>query len=93
VWHARAQPSTVEPLLAVLRQTFLPNRALAAAAEPDLPALARLAPFVAGKVAAGNRPTAYVCVRGHCELPVTDAEALAGQLRAGAVPNAERTKA
>ena len=83
-WYRRAgaPPSAAEPLLAVLRRTFLPNRALAAAAEADLPALARLAPFVADKVAVDGRPTAYVCVRGRCELPVTDAEALAAQLRA-----------
>jgi uncharacterized protein YyaL (SSP411 family) len=77
-----APPAAAEPLLAVLRRTFVPNRALAAAAEPDLPALARLAPFVADKVALDGRPTAYVCVRGRCELPVTDPEALAAQLAA-----------
>ncbi len=81
---AGAPPSATEPLLAVLRRTFLPNRALAAAAEPDVPALARLAPFVGDKVAVDGRATAYVCVRGRCELPVTDAEALAAQLRAAA---------
>jgi hypothetical protein len=75
-------PRAAEPLLAVLRRTFVPNRALARAAEAALPALARLAPFAADKVAVGGRPTAYVCVRGRCELPVTDPEALAAQLAA-----------
>jgi uncharacterized protein YyaL (SSP411 family) len=68
------------PLAAVLRRTFIPNRALAAAAEDDLPALARLAPFAADKVAVDGRPTAYVCRRGRCELPVTEPDALAAQL-------------
>jgi hypothetical protein len=77
-----ADPRAAEPLLAVLRRTFVPNRALARAAEAALPALARLAPFAADKVAVGGRPTAYVCVRGRCELPVTDPEALAAQLAA-----------
>jgi uncharacterized protein YyaL (SSP411 family) len=87
VTPAGAQPGAAEPLLAVLRRTFLPSRAIAAAAEPDLPALARLAPFVGDKVAQNGRATAYVCVRGRCELPVTDPEALAAQLAAARPPD------
>ena len=68
------------PLTAVLRRAFVPNRALACAAEGDLAALARLAPFAADKVAVDGLPTAYVCRRGRCELPVTDPDALAAQL-------------
>jgi uncharacterized protein YyaL (SSP411 family) len=75
-----AAAALARPLLDVLRRTFVPNRALACAPEDDLPALARLAPFAADKVAVAGRPTAYVCVRGRCELPVTDPEALAAQL-------------
>jgi uncharacterized protein YyaL (SSP411 family) len=74
-----AAAALARPLLDVLRRTFVPNRALACAPEDDLPALARLAPFAADKVAVAGRPTAYVCVRGRCELPVTDPEALAAQ--------------
>jgi len=71
VWPAGAPPP--EPLLAVLRRRFLPARALLGASEgPALEALAALAPAAAGKVASGGRPTAYVCVRGACRLPVTD---------------------
>ena len=32
---------------------------------------------MAGKTAAAGRATAYVCVRGRCELPITEPEALA----------------
>ncbi len=70
-----------EPLLSVLRRTFLPSRALLGAAEGSgLTALARLAPAAADKVAAGGRPTAYVCERGACQLPAADPEALRAQL-------------
>ncbi len=80
VWPA-GESAAVEPLQAVLRRTFLPNAVLAGAAEGDeLAALAKLAPFAAEKVAQSRRATAYVCERGHCELPATDPEAFARQL-------------
>jgi uncharacterized protein len=70
-----------EPLLAVLRRTFLPSRVLLGAAEGEaLATLARLAPLAAGKVAVGGRPTAYVCRLGACGLPVVEPAALAAQL-------------
>ena len=68
-----------EPFLAVLRRTFLPNRALTGGAEPDVPRLGPLAAVAAGKVAAGG-PTAYVCERGACRLPAISPEKLASQL-------------
>ncbi len=55
----------------------MPNRALAAGADATSPRWAQLAPFAADKTALGGRPTAYVCERGRCELPLRDAEALA----------------
>jgi uncharacterized protein YyaL (SSP411 family) len=80
VWPA-GELAGVEPLHAVLRRTFLPNAVLAGAAEGDqLAALAKLAPFAAEKLAQSRRATAYVCERGHCELPATDPEAFARQL-------------
>jgi len=80
VWPA-GESAGVEPLQAVLRRTFLPNAVLAGAAEGDeLAALAKLAPFAAEKLAQSRRATAYVCERGHCELPATDPEAFARQL-------------
>ena len=71
-----------EPFLRVLRETFLPNRALAGAPEGErLARLGRVAPFAAGKIAAGGRTTAYVCDRGFCRLPAIAPEKLAAQLR------------
>jgi uncharacterized protein YyaL (SSP411 family) len=75
-----AEPGAAAQLLAVLRRTFVPNRAIACFSEGEAPALGRLAPFVADKVAVGGRPTAYVCVRGRCELPLVEAEPLAALL-------------
>jgi uncharacterized protein len=80
VWPPSASAADARPLLDVLARTFVPNRALAGAPETDLPALGRLAPFVADKIALGGRPTAYVCVQGRCELPVHDPEALTALL-------------
>ena len=82
VWPEGAPPPA--PWLDVLRRAFLPARALQGASEgPRLSALAAVAPIAAGKVAAGGAPTAYVCERGACRLPVTTPEALAALLRAG----------
>jgi uncharacterized protein YyaL (SSP411 family) len=75
VWPAGASDGakTAAPLLAVLRRTFVPNRAVAAGAEGDgIAALAAVATFVEGKRALRGRATAYVCERGRCELPTTD---------------------
>jgi uncharacterized protein YyaL (SSP411 family) len=69
------------PLLAVLRRTFLPTRALTGAAEgTGIAALARLAPPVSGKVAPDGRPAAYVCWRGACGLAALEPEGLRRQL-------------
>jgi len=69
-----------EPFLAVLRRTFLPNRALAGAPEgAGIARLGRIASFAEGKVAAG-RPTAYVCEKGQCRLPAIAPEKLASQI-------------
>jgi uncharacterized protein YyaL (SSP411 family) len=78
VWPAGQSP---EPLLAVLRRTFLPNRALAGAPEPELAALAKLVPFTGEKVAQHGQPTGYVCERGKCELPTADPATFEAQLR------------
>jgi uncharacterized protein YyaL (SSP411 family) len=81
VWPEEAGASSAAPLLSVLRHTFLPNRALAGAAQGDaLAALATLAPIVEGKRALRGRSTAYVCERGHCQLPTSDPAVLRRQL-------------
>jgi uncharacterized protein YyaL (SSP411 family) len=78
VWPAGGVPPA--PMLDVLRRTFLPSRALCGAEEgAPLDALAAVAPVAAGKRAAGAG-AAYVCERGACQLPATDAEALRAQL-------------
>ena len=75
-------PADAEALLAVLRKTFVPNRALAAAADGEgVAAVAPLATFVDGKLAQSGRVTAYVCERGKCELPTHDPAVFAAQLR------------
>jgi uncharacterized protein len=79
VWPEGEAPPA--EMLAFLRRTFLPNRALSGGEEGARAAsLARVAPVVEGKVAVGGRPTAYVCERGACQAPATDAAALAERL-------------
>ena len=81
VWPRDATPDAARPLLDVVRRTFVPNHALAAASEADAPALGKLIPFIADKTAVDGRVTAYVCVRGRCELPVHEPDALATLLK------------
>lgn len=74
-----------EALRAVLRRTFVPSRALVVGSQSQLAALGAQVPgvpFARDKVAVGGRPTAYVCRRGICDLPVTDPAAFESQLRA-----------
>jgi uncharacterized protein YyaL (SSP411 family) len=86
VWPPGAHPGAgaaaggAAPLLEVLRRTFVPNKALAGAGEPDVEALAKVATFMEQKRASGGQPTAYVCERGRCELPTHDPTVLAAQL-------------
>ncbi|MGB8930200.1 MAG: thioredoxin domain-containing protein, partial [Anaeromyxobacteraceae bacterium] len=78
VWP-EGEPSP-EPFLRVLRETFLPSRALAGAPEgAALEALGGLVLFVREKRAAG-RATAYVCEQGICRLPAIDPEKLRSQI-------------
>jgi uncharacterized protein YyaL (SSP411 family) len=78
VWPDGQPP---HPLLAVLRATFLPNRALAGAPEgPALEALGRVARVAAEKRCVGGKPTAYVCERGSCRLPAIEPEKLREQI-------------
>ena len=71
-----------EPLLAVLRRTFLPASVLVVAVEgPALERLAKVTPLVAGKVAIDGKATAYVCRQGRCDLPIASAPDFEKQLR------------
>ena len=69
------------PLLSVLRRTYLPSRAIAGGPQAAMGTLGQTVPFVRDKVAKDGRATAYVCRRGRCDLPVTDAVLLEAQLR------------
>jgi uncharacterized protein YyaL (SSP411 family) len=79
VWPEGSAPPA--GMMDFLRRTFLPNRALCGGEEgARTAALARVAPIAEGKLAIGGRPTAYVCARGTCEAPATDAAQLAERL-------------
>jgi uncharacterized protein YyaL (SSP411 family) len=58
---------------------FVPNHVLAVAA-PDDRASREAVPLLRDRVAVDGLPTAYVCERFACKLPVTDPAALADQL-------------
>ena len=80
-------------MLAPVRATFLPNRALSAGSEEELAALAELVPLVAGKTRQQGRATAYVCRGQVCDLPTTDPAALAAELaRVGPLEPLERAR-
>lgn len=70
-----------EPLLAVLRRTFLPNRVLLVLPESEASELAASVPLLTGKRVIGEGgATAYVCERGRCERPTGDPATFAEQL-------------
>jgi uncharacterized protein YyaL (SSP411 family) len=80
VWPDGSSRADAQPLLSVLRGTFLPAAVTAIGSEAGVARLGSTAPFARDKVALGSKPTAYVCRQGRCQLPVTEAEALAAQL-------------
>jgi uncharacterized protein len=68
-------------LIRAVWSRYLPNAVLAATA-PGNEEAARLVPLLAGREPLDGKPAAYVCQRFTCKLPVSDPEALAGQLTA-----------
>jgi uncharacterized protein len=72
--------ASAAPFLEALRARFSPNVVRAVVAEDDVAALAKVAPFVEGKVATDGKVTAYVCERGTCQLPTHAPSAFAAQL-------------
>jgi uncharacterized protein YyaL (SSP411 family) len=64
---------------------YLPNKVLAVAAPGDQAAAERV-PLLRDRPLLDGRATAYVCEHFVCQRPVTDPDALAGQLGAGPVP-------
>ncbi|MCP5109529.1 MAG: thioredoxin domain-containing protein, partial [bacterium] len=70
-----------EPLLARLRNKFVPNRVLTVVAQgEELEAHSKVVPLVAHKVARQGEATAYVCEKRVCELPTTDPDTFAKQV-------------
>jgi uncharacterized protein YyaL (SSP411 family) len=80
VWPDGAPAAAVDPLLATLRHAFLPARVVACGSEAHVAAIGKTVGFARDKVAQAGRPTAYVCRRGRCDLPVTDPRAFEAQL-------------
>ena len=73
-------PATSD-LLRTVNGRYLANRVLVGADGPESAAAAAL-PLLEGRGLIDGKPTAYVCENYACQLPVTDAEALATQLGA-----------
>ncbi|HET9671405.1 MAG TPA: thioredoxin domain-containing protein, partial [Actinomycetota bacterium] len=63
----------------VVRERYLPN-AVIAIGRPGDAAAAEAVPLLRDRTPVGGRPTAYVCERFACRMPVTSPEDLAGQL-------------
>jgi hypothetical protein len=63
-------PAT-QRVLTALRQAFIPRRVIACrGATPGAPRSSALDPLFAGKAAAADEPTAYVCEGFACQAPV-----------------------
>ena len=73
-------PATAD-LLRTVNGRYLANRVIVGAND-ESDATGSGLPLLEGRGMVDGRPTAYVCENYACRLPVTDAEALAGQLSA-----------
>ncbi len=71
-----------ENLLAVLRKEFHPDCVTAFVPRDEEQILAELIPLTKGRTSTKGRPTAYVCRRQSCLMPVHDADSLRVQLKA-----------
>jgi uncharacterized protein YyaL (SSP411 family) len=67
-------------LLAAVGRAHVPNRILVAGDQASLARLASRLPIAQDKPARRGQPTAYVCVRGACDLPTSDPALLTRQL-------------
>ena len=68
-------------LLRAVNSRYLANRVVVGAESEDAATGSGL-PLLEGRGMVNGKPTAYVCENYACQLPVTDTEALAGQLSA-----------
>ena len=73
-------PATAD-LLRTVNGRYLANRVIVGADSAES-ATASTLPLLEGRGMLDGKPTAYVCENYACQLPVTDAEALSGQLSA-----------
>ena len=76
---APGDPAT-RVLLDVTHGRYLPNKVLAGGDLQEVEQAADQVPLLQGRALSDGRPTAYVCQRYVCQLPVTEPEALATQL-------------
>ncbi|MDQ4143566.1 MAG: thioredoxin domain-containing protein [Actinomycetota bacterium] len=76
-----ADPAT-DGLLSALREVHLPNRVVIVAGDPS-PKDVEAIPLLRDRKRIDGKPTAYVCRRGTCKLPVTSVDDLRAQLRHG----------
>jgi uncharacterized protein YyaL (SSP411 family) len=80
--YSASDPGSLHPFRQVLRDTFCPRKVLVVG-EPTSSGWRTLEssiPLLRGKVARDGRVTAYVCTRGHCELPTTDPQQFLSQI-------------
>jgi uncharacterized protein YyaL (SSP411 family) len=75
--------ASADPMLSRLRDVFLPNRVLSVATDGnEIDAQKSLIPLLEGRVAIGGKVTAYVCQARVCDLPTTDPDVFANQVKA-----------
>ena len=66
-------------MLREVNTRFMPNKVAVGMPNPADPTL-KDSPLLEQRVMQDGQPTAYVCENYACQLPVTDAQALAAQL-------------
>jgi len=81
VWPASASQTSIAPLLQEVFGRYLPSKIVAGA--PEDASAASGIPLLAERRAVDGKPTAYLCRRYVCQLPVTTSEDFARQLEAG----------
>ncbi|MYC32278.1 MAG: thioredoxin domain-containing protein [Chloroflexi bacterium] len=74
-----ADSDSTQAMLREINGRFMPNKVAVGMADPATPPL-KDSPLLEQRVMQGGQPTAYVCENYACQLPVTDAAALAAQL-------------
>ena len=82
VWRDAGAGELVKPLLDEVFSRYLPNRIVAGA--PEGAAAATGLPLLAERPVIDGKPTAYICRRYVCQMPVTAPQELARQLQADA---------